>query len=314
MPKYAPKRTYRRRSTNSKRAPRVTVRMPAKKVAVARKSRVDKMARQIASLQSAKFGSDQTSRQECRSLVGHTNLLRFNGLMPLCWCNESICETNIIYQAQANPITSLYSTVSISTWQEQPFPLTTMNSANSIFDFQLYRQSKNQGVEATYKMKGVSYDIQVFAKAFHGYVQMYEITSLATVPRIVDQERQLPYCLPGFVNMCHGCDDRYSTATSQPLFKKKLLKTWYFNTIVLPAGRVELHTNPLKATKVYRSKNKVIRGTDVHGTNSVFPQDIVTNKKSWILFTTSTQDDSDDNHVQIQVQRQVFWADAVGEK
>jgi len=296
--------TTRRRS--APRRPRVSVKTRPKRVAVARKSRVDKIARQVRSLQVAKYGSPQVQRQSFRSTQGLGVVWHLTNTTPKMFCQEAIHPGNQVYWPDQDGITGDYNANTAGGWVVQPFPPTSDLAANARYDLQLYRNQKNEGFETTYLIRGVGYDIQIFAEGFNGFVQCYEISCKSQVTRAIDQDYKLPYSAASFVNMCQGGDTQYSQSSQFFNIKKKW--TEYFNTAPDSATSESLHTNNLRFKRMYKSygRGKLITGTTAVG-GTVTQQDIPTSKQSWLLFTASNNDESAGSYVRIQVQRDVYW-------
>lgn len=284
-----------------------------RKVRVARKDRVDRIARQVRSLQVAKYGEPQVQRQSFRSTQGLGTVWHLTTTTPKMFCQEAIHPGNQVYWPDQDALSGDYNVNAAGQWVQQPFPPTTDLAANSRYDLQLYRNEKNQGFETTYLIRGVAYDIQLYAQGFNGFVQCYEITCNSTVTRAVDQDYKLPYSAASFVHMCQGSDTQYSQ--SSQFFKIKKMWTEYFNTAPDPVGSASLHTNNLRFKRMYKSygRGKLITGTTAVG-GTVTQQDIPTAKQSWLLFTASNNDESATSYVRVQVQRDVFWRDSLGSK
>jgi len=302
-----------RRSTK-RRMPAVSVKTRPKRVRVARKSRVDKIARQVRSLQIAKYGAPQCQRQSFRSNVpGWGVTFRLQTDKPVAFCQEAIAINNQMYTTDQDSVSGDYLVTSIGSWVQQPFPPTVDLAANSRFDLQLYRNSKSLGVSPTYLIRGCSYDIQMFVNGFNGFVQCYEISCNSQVTRAVDQDYKLPYSLPSFVHMCKGSDTLYDQ--SSQFFKIKHKWTEYFNTTPDSASNQSLHTNNLRTRRMYKSygRGRLITGTTAT-VNSVTQQDIPTTKQSWLLFTSSNNTQDAASYVRLQVQRNIYWRDAEGNK
>lgn len=302
----------RKRPSTSRRAT-VSVKTRPKRVAVARKSRVDKIARQVRSLQVAKYGAPQVQRQSFRSTQGLGVVWRLTSTTPKMFCQEAIAPTNQVFFPDQDALSGDYNVVSCGSWIQQPFGPTVDQAANARYDLQLYRNQKNEGFESTYLIKGVGYDIQIFAEGFNGFVQCYEIEAKTAVTRAVDQDYKLPYSAASFVNMCQGSDAQYSQASQFFNIKKKW--TEYFNTTPDSPQSQSLHTNNLRFKKMWKSygRGKLITATAQNQT-TVTPQDIPTAKQSWLLFTSSNNTESATSYVRIQVQRNVHWRDSVGTK
>lgn len=302
----------RRRPTTTRR-PKVAVKTRPSRVAVARKSRVDKIARQVRSLQVAKYGASQVQRQSFRSAQGLGVVWHLTLTTPKMFCQEAIAPTNQVYFPDQDGITGDYNAAVAGQWIQQPFGPTTDNVNNARFDLQLYRNQKNEGFESTYLVKGIQYDIQVFCEGFNGFVQCYEVTAKSSVTRATDQDYKLPFSAASFVNMCQGSDAQYSQASQ--FFDIKKMWTEYFNTAPDSASSQVLHTNNLRFKKMWKSygRGKLITGTATNQT-VVTQQDIPTAKQSWLIFTSSNNTETATSYVRIQVQRNVHWRDTVGTK
>jgi len=315
---YAHRKTMRKsrpaRRTYKRRAPALALKTRPKRVRVARKSRVDKIARQVRSLQIAKYGAPQCQRQSFRSTVaGWGVTFRLEATKPVAFCQEAISINNQMYSTDQDSISGDYSVTAIGSWVQQPFPPTVDLAANSRYDLQLYRNQKNLGVSPTYLIRGCAYDIQMFVNGFNGFVQCYEITCNSQVTRAVDQDYKLPFSLPSFVNMCKGSDTLYDQ--SSQFFKIKHKWTEYFNTTPDSTSNQALHTNNLRTRRMYKSygRGRLITGTSAT-VNSVTQQDIATKKQSWLLFTSSNNTQDANSYVRLQVQRNIYWRDAEGMK
>lgn len=305
------KRPIRKRTSN---LPKIIVKSKSKPVAVARKSRVDALSRAVSKLQVSKYGDAQTQRQNYRSLeVGLTQSFRINAKTPVCWCNEAIAPGSSIFSTTVTPA-GLYDIGSIGSWQQQPFPPTVLNPINEKFNLQAYRNTKSLGFEATYLVKGVGYDIKVFAPNFQGYVYCYEIGIRKSVLRATDQERRFPYVLPAFMHCAPGSDALIDTNCH--FYTKKLKYSTYINTAPAPANGAALQTNGFRHKKLYCSmgpKGKHIRASDTAGEVAT-SQDIPTTQQTWLLWVATNNTSSVDSYVDIEVQRNVYWRDSVGTK
>ncbi len=312
---------FRRSRRTLKRRPTLAVKTRSRRVAVARKSRVDKLSRQVSSLLIAKYGSPQVHRQNFRALdVALINRFLVSSQKPVCFLNEGIMPGNRMWAA--GPTGGVYEYQQIGSWATQTFPLLNADPLSYKFDLQYFRNQKNLGWNGTYLMKGVAYDFQLYAKAAQGYIQCYMITPRnCSVVATDEQVRKLPYCIPSFVNMCKGCDSMYDH--SSQFFKIKLMWTEYFNCA--NKGTVEqreLQTNPLRHRRMYigmGKRGKLITATDAVPSailNPVTQDDIPTGKQSWILFTSSinTSDVDLQHFISVQAQRTVYWRDSAGSK
>ncbi len=308
------RKSHSSRKSHKSSASTLSVKTRSKRVPVARKSRVDKIARQVRSLQIAKYGSPQVQRQSFRSIVpGWGVTFRLQTDKPVAFCQEAIAVNNQMYTTDQDSISGDYSVTSIGSWVQQPFPPTVDLSANSRYDLQLYRNQKSLGVAPTYLIRGCSYDIQLFVNGFNGFVECYEITCNSQVTRAVDQDFKLPFSLPSFVHMCKGSDTLYDQ--SSQFFKIKKMWSEYFNTAPDSVSDQSLHTNNLRTRRMYKSygRGRLITGT-ADSVNAVTQQDIPTNKQSWLLFTSSNNSQDANSYVRLQVQRNVYWRDAEGTK
>lgn len=310
---YARKSKSMRKSTRFSRArPALLVKTKSRKVQVARKSRVDGLARAVRSLKMAKYGSIQVQRQSFRSTTGGNESFQVSKTRPAAFCLEAICIGNEVYSTQTDAA-DLYTWQSLGVWIQQPFPPTVLNPANSQFDLQEYRNSKNQGVASTYFYRGSSIDIQIFATSVNGYLHCYIVKPRISVTRVVDQERKLPFSMPCFVNMGEGCDALYDHSSQFFSIKKKWSR--YINTIPGDATNRYLQTNNLMHKRMWCPAKKLITGSDIAGINLVGDQDIATRKQSWLMFTfTANATSLPASNLRIQVQRTVHWADSLGSK
>lgn len=300
-----------RRGSTAKR-PALSVKTRPKRVAVARKSRVDKIARQVRTLQVAKYGAPQVQRQSFRSSVGGGATFTCSTLEPVCFCCEAIAIGNEVYSTQVDGLGN-YDVTGIGNWVQQPFALTGLNPANEKFDLQQYRNSKSLGVRSTYLYRGTSYDIQMFGNKVNGYLHCYEITPRKSVVRVTDQERKLPFAIPSFVHMGEGGDDTYDQSSSFFSIKKRFTK--YFNTIGPDANAGYVQTNNLAYKRLWHKGRKLITGSDIAGVNLVTDQDIATRKQTWLLFTfTSNAPATADSSMRLQIQRVCHWSDSEGSK
>lgn len=305
---------YTRRSARKKSTPRplLAVRTASKKVPVARRSTVMKLARSVKRLQVAKYGAPQVQRQNFRSSVGATTFFSCSATQPVAFCLEAICTGNEVYTTQKDGLGN-YSHLSLGSWQQQPFPLNAANAANAKYDFQINRNTKNLGVRSTYLYRGTSLDIQVFAKAINGYLHCYEITPRATVVRAVDQERTMPFCIPAFVNMGGGGEDVYDHSSQFFTIRKKWTK--YYNVIGGTNPHRFIQTNNLSYKRMWHRGRKLIVGADVAGVDLVRDQDIHARKQTWLLFTFSSSDVATaDSFCRLQIQKTVHWSDSEGSK
>lgn len=303
-------RRMMRKST--KRRPTLTLRSSSKKVAVARKSTVMKLQRSVRNLQVAKYGSPQVQRQNFRSTVGATTYFSCSATQPVAFCLEAICTGNEVYSTQVDGLGN-YSHLSLGSWVQQPFPLAAANAANRKYDLQLNRNLKSQGVRSTYLYRGTSIDIQVFAKLVNGYLHCYEISPRRNVVRTTDQERQLPFAMPSFVNMGLGGEDVYDHSSQFFSIKKKWTK--YYNTIGGAGTNRFLQTNNLGIKRMWHPGRKLIIGADVAGVDLVRDQDIPTRHQTWLLFTfTSSAVATADSFLRLQLQKTCHWSDSEGSK
>jgi len=293
--------------------PSLAVKTAPRRVAVARKSRVDSIARQVRSLQIAKYGAPQVQRQSFRSAQGLGSVFRLSNTQPVLWCHEAICVGNQLSTPDQDNITGEYVNSNAGQWVQQVFPGTADNAANARYDLQLWRNNKSLGVQPSYLVRGCKYDIQLFATNFNGYVEAYEITCNSVITRTTDNDRKLPQNSPSFIHMAKGGDSMYSHA-SQFYNIKRLWRT-YFNTIGPAAGQGFLQTNNLKYKSMYKSfgRGKLITGTS-SDINSTFTQDIPTTKQTWVLLTASNNTSDNLSNIRVQMQRNVYWRDSVGEK
>lgn len=314
---YARKSKSRTTSRKSRRAV-AFVKAPGKKIAVARKSRVDTLARQVRKLQVQQFGSAQVQRQSYRSAeIDLTDTFRTDALSPVLHCVEAIAPTSQIYstiysgtnEALQNPIGS---------WVTQPHPLTQLNASNSKFDLQQFRNLKAAGltgnvtVQPTYMVKGVQYDIQIFAREFNGWVECWLIKPKDTVLRTTEVERQLPQALPCFTDFTNGGDQLYSHACQYYSYKRKF--RMYINT-TKNAPEHYIGTNNVFYKKVYVSfgRGKVIRASDVLGDNPV-NHSIPLKSQTWMMMSSSNPSSSATSYVEYRLQRNTHWRDSVGSK
>ena len=297
---------------------KILVKPKAKSVQVARKSTVDVLVKKVRALAIAKYGSPQVQRQVYRSVeVGFTTKFRLANDAPVCTCVEAIASGASIYSTSIGtvaPNIGLYDVATIGNWVQQSFPLTLLNAQNSKFDLQLYRNAKSLGVSSTYLVKGVSFDCKITSTNFNGYVEAYIITPSSSVTRVTDQERRLPYIIPGFINMTGGTDAKYSQACQ--FYKIKRLWRHYINNASATAPSRELQTNAFIYRKMYcnMGKNgKLIRGTDPVS-DQVTSQDIPTTKQTWLMFSSSNTHSNPTTHVEIELQRNIYWRDSIGSK
>lgn len=303
--------TRSRRRTKSK-PPLLAVRSASKKVAVARRSTVMKLSKQVRKLQIAKYGSPQVQRQNLRNLLGGGFTFGVSTTRPAAYCLEAICTGNSLYQC-AQDGANLYTAPAVATFIQQTFPAVLANTANVKFDLQTYRNAKSQGVSSTYLYKGQSVDIQLFASNFNGWFHCYMVTPRASVTRITDQERRMPFCLPCFTHMGPGVDSLYDH--SSQFFKVKKVWSKYFNTLAGVGTQHLVYTNNLAYKRLWCPARKLITGTDIAGVNLVTDEDIPTRKTSWLVFTsTSNNVPQGENILRVQIQRTVHWADSIGSK
>lgn len=309
----ARKSTRRRSSVKfSSRRPALLLKTKTRRVAVARKSRVDTLARKVRSLQVAKYGSSQVQRQSMRNITGGGQTFGVSTNRPACFCLEAICTGNVLYQATQDA-SQLFSVAPISTWIQQQYPPTGANVLNAKYDLQINRNAKSQGVNSTYLYNGSSIDIQLFSENFNGWFHCYMITPRGSVTRITDQERRMPYALPCFTHLGGGGDSLYDH--SSQFFKVKKVWSKYFNTIAGAGAQHLVYTNNLAYKRLWCPARKLISGTDIAGINLVTDEDILTLKQSWLLFTsTSNENPLPSAQMRVQVQRTVHWADSVGSK
>lgn len=321
---YVRRGPVRRRPRRPRRKPALTVKAPAKRVRVARKSRVDQLARAVRKLKTAQFGLAQTQRQSYRSAqVDYDFYFDLRARFPVMWCNEAIAPANSIIYGCNSDAASLWSAVPYGSWVTQPFGLTTLNVNNAKFDLQLYRNLKASGtpgilpVQGTYLVKGVSYDIQIQAQDFNGFVECYMVTPTRHVTRQTNLERELPYSLPSFVDIVGGGNQKYSHASQF----YKIQRKWrmYINTTtpVVPAANPDFtrNTNNLFYKHMYISmgRGKVIRAPDTPGTAPAAIE-VPTLQQSWLLFSSSTDGQTATSYVHIRPQRCVYFRDSIGSK
>lgn len=308
------RRAYSRKS----RKPALTVKTRPKRVAVARKSRVDKIARAVRKLQVQQFGAAQVQRQSYRSAeIDLTDTFRTTALEPVMHCIEAIAPTSIVYSTIFNGANEA-SANNIGSWITQPHPLTVLNPVNVKFDLQQFRNSKAYGapgllpVQPTYLVKGVQYDIQVFAREFNGWVECWVVTPRDTVLRTTTVERQLPNALPCFTNFTNGGDQLYSHACMYYTYKRKF--RMYINTTKNTPEHY-IGTNNIFYRKVYISfgRGKVIRGAETVG-GTVQDHEVPLNKQSWLMFTSSNPTQSVTSFVEYRLQRNTHFRDSIGSK
>lgn len=286
---------------------RKTVRVP-----LATRRAVMKLTRQVRKNTLAKYGAPQVQRQSMRNIAGSGKEFAVSTTRPMCMCLEAIATGNTLYSTEQDG-TGLYTVQAYSNWIQQPFPPTVSNAANLKYDLAINRNSKSQGVASTYLYKGTSLDIQLFASAVNGWFHMYKITPKASVTRITDQERRLPYCLPSFVHMGGGCDQQYDQ--SSQFFSIKRVWSKYFNVLVGGGVNNLVQTNNLAYKRIWLPGTKLISGTDIAGINLVTDEDIPTRKQSWLVFQfTDNNPPTQGANLRVQLQRTVHWRDPVGSK
>ncbi len=307
---------YSKRSKSKRRSrprrPVLAVRTASKRVAVARRSTVMKLSKQVRALRIAKYGSPQVQRQSLRNIIGGNLTFAVSTTRPAAFCLEAISTGNQLYQC-AQDGALLYTAPAVATFIQQIFPGTAANVANAKFDLQINRNAKSQGVASTYLYKGSSIDVQLFASNFNGWFHCYKVTPRASVTRITDQERRLPFALPCFIHMGGGGDSQYDQ-TSQ-FFSIKKVWSKYFNTLAGVGTQHLVYTNNLAYRRIWCPASKLIRGTDIAGVNLVSDEDIATRKQQWLVFTATSNDPpAQDRILRVQLQRSVHWRDSVGSK
>lgn len=315
------KSSMRRPRRTVRRKPALTVKTRPKKVRVARKARVDRLARSVYKLKMAQFGLAQTQRQSYRSAEPDLETqFSLTSKSPVLFCNEAMAPTSTVYSTLVDtvaPNVGLYTATPIGSWVTQPFSLTQFNPDNAKYDLQRYRNLKAAAgtalpIQGTYLAKGVSYDIQIYATGFLGYIECWLVKPRRTVVRQTELERTLPFALPSFVDMCGGCNNKYSHYSQ--FFSMKRLWRQHIN-VVEPAAGSYLNTNPLHYKKVYVSmgRGKLIRAPDTPGTNPSII-DIPSRQASWLLFTSTNDNEDPGSYVRLQVQRNVYFRDSIGSK
>lgn len=312
--KRKPRGTYNRKS----RKPVITVKTGPKRVAVARKTRVDQLSRAVRKLQVQQFGSAQTQRQSYRSAeIDLTDTFRTTSLAPCLHCVEAIAPTSTIYSTLAAP-GGEYSDNVIGSWVTQPHGLTQLNPLNVKFDLQEFRNKKafgvlgNVPVQPTYLIKGVQYDIQIFAREFNGWVECWLVKPRDTVLRTLTVERQLPQAIPCFTQFVDGTNQLESHACQFYSYKRKF--RMYINTTVNTPEHY-LGTNNIFYKKVYVSygRGKVIRATEDLGSNAG-NFTIPLKSQTWMMFASSNPTESSSSFVEFRVARNTHYRDSVGSK
>lgn len=312
------RKSMRKSGGSTSRGATILVKTKTKKVAVARKSRVDKIERAVSKLQISKWGAAQTQRQSYRAAdVDLHDQFAPDMLHPCFICNEAICPGAPSYSTTMNA-GGEWTHITDGTWVTQPFPLVTFNATNAKYDLQQYRNSKAFGlpgsiaVQPTYLMRGVSYDLRIFARNINCWVEAWIVKPRTVVTRQVNVERQLPQSAPSFINFVAGTQSHLSHACEFYSYERKF--RIYVNTTTDPNEHF-LGTNNLFYRKIYvgYGKGKVIRATEQVGLN-FGDQDIPLKDQSYLMLTTSAPVTSASSHVHITVAKSTFYRDSVGSK
>lgn len=308
----------RRPNRARSRRPALTVKTRPRRVRVARKSRVDKIARAVRKLQVQQFGSAQTQRQSYRSAeLGLDDTFRTTSLTPVMHCVEAIAPQAIIYSTIANGAGE-YASNAVGSWVTQPHALTQLNPTNAKYNLQEFRNEKASGltgnlpVQPTYLIKGVAYDIQIFARQFNGWVECWIVKPRDTVLRTTTVERQLPAAIPCFTQFVNGTDRVESHACEFYKYSRKF--RMYINTTE-SAGEHYVNTNNIFYKKIYCSfgRGKVIRASENLGTNPT-NFTIPLNKQTWMMMCSSNSTDSGTSYVEYRLAKSNFWRDSIGSK
>lgn len=283
---------------------------------------INKLSREVNKLKVAEYGQKQMTRQ---IVINRPNTLpaevigRISNGTPLCFLHQAISEDTPIYQVGQAPITGAVEVQQRGRFREQPYPLLSADPTSIQFD-QLYNLKANTGgVQAGYLHQKTYYNIYAFAKNFNGWMDILLVSPTKQYTRSAGtggtppENYQLPAGLPGFVNCCGGSPFQYSY--NPMFFTVKRLKRHYFNTTTaLEANTIK--TNPEYYTDicVTNDKRKAHIRAQIRNDNPnpITYLDVPFNQQDWIMFTSSSNQNTDNSNLEIKVKRIPVWRDSVG--
>lgn len=286
------------------------------------RSVIDKLTRDVNKLKVAEYGQKQITRQLVVNPTGgypRDVLARVSAAHPVCFLHQAISADAPIWQVGEDAVTGAIEIQRKGSWETQLYPYLSVDPGSDQFD-QLYNlKANNAGVQSGYYHHKTYYNVYLRATNWNGWIDMLLVSpnkqysrsaGTATVPA---ENYQLPAGLPGFVNCCGGSPFQYSY---NPLFfTVKTLKRIYFNTSTSLESNT-LKTNPEQYFDicVTNDKKKAHIRSQIRNDNPnpITHLDIPFDQQDWIMFTASSQGETDGSNCSVTVKRVPVWRDSVG--
>lgn len=319
-----PRRAYRRK-------PVVAVKTRPRRVAVATKKDLYRLAKQVRRNTSQAMGDMQKS----------TQLIRWSGTESARWVSvqtphaifhQGIQENSNLYGLRrvAGAPGQLDTLVSDSpgTWQNCDLS----NVAGPLFDaddLEIYdnqrQYASSLGVQSKYVHYSSTYTFNFNAVNCTGYYQIDLICPKnanrpirSGVPHADETTYNVANGLQGFIGMCYGSNVPYSPNPNY--FMRKTLAKGYFNTAFDP-NLSQLKTNPNFNVKVhiknhYGKKLMITSQNDPASTAEfpITPGEVATGKQMWLIVSSSIEQahQSANNHLKYSCTKTNRWRDYLG--